>query len=136
VRALEHVQFPLAELRRPLLALADRVAWLAARPPAPRPARTASGAAVERLITAVLDPPPPPLPSRTNWTRLVPRPVLNGHVSPPPVPSTQVLDLEGGGAPQLHFRRNVEVRARPAAATAGVFPLLLAAADSGPPPAR
>ena len=29
--------------------------------------------------------PPPPLPSRTNWTRLVPRPVLNGHVSSPPV---------------------------------------------------
>jgi hypothetical protein len=27
--------------------------------------------------------PPPPLPSRTNWTRLVPRPVLNGHVSSP-----------------------------------------------------
>jgi hypothetical protein len=27
---------------------------------------------------------PPPLPSRTNWTRLVPRPVLNGHVSSPP----------------------------------------------------
>ena len=25
---------------------------------------------------------PPPLPSRTNWTRLVPRPVLTGHVSP------------------------------------------------------
>jgi hypothetical protein len=25
--------------------------------------------------------PPPPFPSRTNWTRLVPRPVLNGHVS-------------------------------------------------------
>ena len=24
---------------------------------------------------------PPPPPSRTNWTRLVPRPVLNGHVS-------------------------------------------------------
>jgi len=29
--------------------------------------------------------PPPLLPSRTNWTRLVPRPVLNGHVSSPPV---------------------------------------------------
>ena len=28
---------------------------------------------------------PPPLPSRINWTRLVPRPVLNGHVSSPPV---------------------------------------------------
>ena len=26
-------------------------------------------------------PPPPPLPSRTKWTRLVPRPVLTGHVS-------------------------------------------------------
>ena len=26
-------------------------------------------------------PPPFPLPSRTNWTRLVPRPVLTGHVS-------------------------------------------------------
>jgi hypothetical protein len=25
-----------------------------------------------------------PLPSRTDWTRLVPRPVLNGHVSSPP----------------------------------------------------
>ena len=25
--------------------------------------------------------PPPPLPSRTNWTRLVPHPVLSGHVS-------------------------------------------------------
>jgi hypothetical protein len=25
---------------------------------------------------------PPPLPSRTNWTRLVPRPVLNGHAPP------------------------------------------------------
>jgi len=24
---------------------------------------------------------PPPPPSRTNWTRLVPRPVLTGHVS-------------------------------------------------------
>jgi len=29
--------------------------------------------------------PPPPLPSRTQWTRLVLRPVLNGHVSSPPV---------------------------------------------------
>ena len=25
--------------------------------------------------------PPPPLPSRTNWTGLVPRPVLTGHIS-------------------------------------------------------
>ena len=33
------------------------------------------------------DPLPPP-PSRTNWTRFVPRPVLNGHVSsrPPLLP--------------------------------------------------
>ena len=30
--------------------------------------------------------PPPPLPSRTNWTRLVPPPVLTGHASSlPPV---------------------------------------------------
>jgi len=28
-----------------------------------------------------LNPPQPPLPSRTNWTRLVPLPVLTGHVS-------------------------------------------------------
>ena len=29
---------------------------------------------------------PPPLPSRTNWTRLVPRPVLTGHVPLIPTP--------------------------------------------------
>jgi len=34
----------------------------------------------ERTI-ALVQPPPPLPPSRTNWTRLVPPPVLTGHVS-------------------------------------------------------
>jgi hypothetical protein len=33
-------------------------------------------------------PPPPPPPSRTDWTRLVPPPVLTGHVSRPRSPRT------------------------------------------------
>ena len=33
------------------------------------------------LNAALRSSPPPPPPSRTNWTRLVPPPVLTGHVS-------------------------------------------------------
>ena len=43
-------------------------------------AHTRGGRAVGR-VRRDLEPPPPPPPSRTNWTRLVPLPVLTGHVS-------------------------------------------------------
>ena len=36
----------------------------------------------------------PPLPSRTNWTRLVLPPVLTGHASPPPLPQAQRANYE------------------------------------------
>jgi len=71
------------------------------RPDASRRIRFAGGVVpVARLCAAVSDeawaqacggdapersPPPPPPPSRTKWTRLVPLPVLSGHVSPAPL---------------------------------------------------
>jgi len=51
-----------------------------ARPRAPRPAR-GRVAAAGGLTRAGGQPPPPSPPSRTNWTRLVPPPVLTEHVS-------------------------------------------------------
>ena len=45
-------------------------------------ARGAAPSAEElKVLRGRLPPPPPPPPSRTNWTRLVSRPVLTGHVS-------------------------------------------------------
>jgi len=43
-------------------------------------ARDAAGATAAEIASAVRARPPPPLPSRTKWTRLVPPPVLIGHV--------------------------------------------------------
>ena len=46
------------------------------------PAKLSMQAAFRKIYTLqVRGPDSPPLPSRTNWTRLVPRPVLSGHVS-------------------------------------------------------
>ena len=51
-------------------------------------------AVLEELAQKLVAPPPsPPPPSRTNRTRLVPPPVLTGHVS------SLLQDLEGRGAP-------------------------------------
>jgi calcium-translocating P-type ATPase len=48
-----------------------------------------------RMTVVRSDPPPPPFP-RTNWTRLVPRPVLNGHVSSQLLGRRAGVQLRGG----------------------------------------
>ena len=62
---------------------------------------------------------PPPSASRTNWTRLVPPPVLTGHVSsllrtyPPPVQVAAERELrrreEASEAEQAEHRRTMDV---------------------------
>jgi len=53
-------------------------------------------------------PPLPSLPSRTNWTRLVPSPVLNGHVSSPPVQAREEAARQEGAAMQARAREAEE----------------------------
>jgi len=53
---------------------------------APEPVRTSPSRGRARALlcpSAAPAPPPPPPPSRTDWTRLVPPPVLIGHASSP-----------------------------------------------------
>jgi hypothetical protein len=79
----------------------ERGVHAAAKPPlhvdraAPRQARTENGPFPHS------SPPPPPSPSRTNWTRLVPPPVLIGHVSWKTDPSRTARRGLGGGAHEL-----------------------------------
>ena len=74
-------------------------AGAAGAPAVPKLALLALGDAVGPNAPHVPSPPPP---SRTDWTRLVPPPVLTGHVSSllPYVPSARPL-------PHQHVRRDV-----------------------------
>ena len=94
------------------------------------------GAAGRALL--VRPPPPPHPPSRTNWTRLVPPPVLTGHApDPAPAPSA-AADTRGAGRQGLWRRqaaveRLARLRARARALAAFRAAVAARAVPAAPP---